>query len=297
MGIDSGPALARLHALMVQSRRWREQHPDQVAAVPPGYVSTEKSRRVEDEAAAAFDWSRLVYGQWPEYLAWPQSTLQQVVGGPVREQLLDWLPEMAGWWVPQAELAALGDLTRDSTGQDARQLLLEEGFSPLPGAVLHPCHRLQLMLHAADGLLAEIHEAESLVDPAGGFELRHVRVYGCVKILDRDLLHTGTHGISNVLDGDRQRTRFAAGRLTGLPGGGAGSLRVALAVLRAATRPALPWPHPPITTWMGPGSLPGLPADSTHEDTVAASTAATRRVLDDLPRHVHELLGPNLMTR
>uniref|UniRef100_UPI003F4942EF hypothetical protein n=1 Tax=Amycolatopsis sp. CA-096443 TaxID=3239919 RepID=UPI003F4942EF len=300
MGTDAAPgrggaALGRLLELMERSRRWRARHPDLVPAVTPGAVPTAEDRRREREALARYDAMALRNAvelgvpMPPEH---PGPQWQQVVTGEDREALLDWLPLVCSYWAADGELAEMGDVVSDATEAQARDLLAREGFEHVHDAELAEEHRVRLFLHRRDGLLAEIYASRW----SGGWEAETVTVRGCVEVLDDDLLACGPHRWLEIGPDPRQ-TRYAAINAYLHLGRPQRSLRVQLAVLRAAARPALPWPHPGIDSWLGPSSL-SESADFSPEATrasEAASKTASRLALAGMPQHVHDLLGPTLI--
>ncbi|SFQ27839.1 hypothetical protein [Amycolatopsis rubida] len=302
MGTDAAAergeaAIRRLRELMAVSRQWRAEHPEQVPARPGGFPSREK-RRAERERLERHETAMLVYGAaGPDFPVPPESTARYVVTGELREDLLDWLPLVTSFWSADGELAELGDVT---SGRAARlaEVLAAEGFGLVQDAPLDERHRMQLWVHPEDGLLAEVN-ATTLWQPGGSWVAESVRVHGCVEALDYELLVTGAGSAHLVhIPGMAETTRFAQVCIRSYLSRPERSLRVSLAVLRAAARPALPWPAPGISGWLGPAFL-------TYDDAgecagrfrSPASEVASFAALAELPAVVHDLFGPNLMSR
>jgi hypothetical protein len=97
------------------------------------------------------------------------------------------------------------------------------------------------------------------------------------------LMHKASSGFAH--DSYRARTNIMVGGITlklAKPHRVSGpSLRVSLATLRATTRPVIPWYGPPFVH-LGRDDVP---------------PQHTRDVLQRLPEHVHELLGPHLQRK
>lgn len=285
-------ALIRLRELRAVSTLWRARHPDQVSPLR-AYRSTTETRQAE-RAAADEVWQRLaVHGTLPPSVAlWPEKALQHTVTGVEREDILDWLPTVCRCFSPPGERRALDDITVGTTGDDAERVLTSEGFTRELVTWIGD-HRLRLLLHENDGLLAEVLEYRR---PGKDPFLQHVQVYGVRSVVDRDLLFSFDIGIIFNPDFHGGLGRCVTVELYVHPWDSGSSLRVMLAVLRLASAPALRWPVPPIDCGIGPqDSLVPNRYELAPDSLAAAYRAATRDLLARLPEHVHDVLGPNLM--
>lgn len=297
MGADvaaerSAAATSRLRELMERSRRWRAAHPAQ-APVPPGGLPSREKRQAERAKLDEFEAGMAALGApGPTFPVPVASTLQHVVTGELREQLLDWLPTVTEFWLTDGELAALGDA---ASGQAERlvEVLADEGFEHVHVARLNERYRAQLWVHPRDGLLAEVVEMFSQLS-GGSWETEIAGVHGCVEVLDAELLSAGVH-LTNLVHvpGTGERTRFERVTMRLYLPRMVRSLRAQLAALRVAARPALPWPAPGLDSWIGPDSLG--PVSDFDGKTSPSSEAATLAALAELPARVHDLFGPNLM--
>ncbi|WP_284741709.1 hypothetical protein [Amycolatopsis sp. RTGN1] len=215
----------------------------------------------------------------------------QIVSGEERVQLASWLAAMTGWWTTQEPLATLDDLVAELPADEVVRICGEEGLA-LIGEREHHGDR-QLFLVDEGGLLAELFLERSL---PGNPEPWSLTIYGNVEIVDPVLLVLAARTWSWTTESDGRR--LAAGsrgwHLRNSIATG-GSLRAALAAMRASTRPVLPWKIPPITGWLGPDSPRGLEKQP-HEKIALAARADTRAALDTLPEYVRAKLGPCLMT-
>ncbi|MGW7537781.1 hypothetical protein [Amycolatopsis sp. NPDC054798] len=284
-------AIGRLQEYMARSRRWRAEHPDQ-AMQPPGGVRDAADRRAEEDKLDRLDEAMRAYGAPAPKLTVPlDSTTGHAVEGELREQLLDWLPLVTAHWAPDGELAALDDVTSNRP-QRLRAVLADEGFDYIHDAQLDDRHRVQLWVHRTDGLLAQVNDTRF----DGRWTTENARVHGCVEVLDRELLLAGTVGTNDVhIPGEDATTRFAAISLALHLARPRRSLRVSLAAVRAAARPALPWPAPAVDGWIGPDSLNPAAGLADLEDTRPASVVASGTALLGLPADVHDAFGPNLV--
>ncbi|HWD07062.1 MAG TPA: hypothetical protein VG674_31930 [Amycolatopsis sp.] len=284
-------ALARLQDYRMRSLRWRSEHPAQATA-PPGGVPTAARRGADRDELDRLDAAMQALGvPQPKLTAPLASTLRHAVEGELREQLLAWLPLVTSFWAPDGELAALGDATSHDAAR-LRQVLADEGFEHVLDVELDGRHRVQLWVHRSDGLLAEVNDTRG---PGGDWVTENVRVRGCVEVVDLELLLAGTVGTNPVhIRGEDVATRFATVRLSVHLARPRRSLRVGLAVLRVAARPALPWPTPGVDGWIGPDSL-NAASPAGLEETRPASVVASGTALFGLPADVHDLFGPNLL--
>jgi hypothetical protein len=202
--------------------------------------------------------------------------LEQFSPGKARSELLDWLPHVVHWWTTAKQRACLDGFHADTTITEARAFLHDEGF--VEALDVHgnatsdtPSGDVQLLLFNADqGMLAELWAPSFRELPP---HIEHIRIVYQVEAIDPEML---------IVSGTRH---FEAGGIqTGdltekIQLAGAGSLRVQLAALRAFARPVLPWrTHPRI--YLG------------HDGTPPTEV---RRILQSLPQHIHDTLGPHLL--
>lgn len=207
---------------------------------------------------------------------------RELVTGRRRAELLQWLPQVVHWCTAK-QREALDGLNADSTLDDVRRLLADEGFvevHDVHGNVDSGTGDVDLILLIANtGLLASLHAP----DNGNGPRPECVRVAYNAAELDSELVILyGNSGVA--FDGQRRRTNVVYGTIyvnTRYPHWPGGSLKVQLAVLRAFCRPVMPWYHP-VSLHIG---RDGTPA----EDQL--------RVIDALPSEIHELFGPHLRPR
>ncbi|WP_143531891.1 hypothetical protein [Saccharothrix sp. ALI-22-I] len=214
---------------------------------------------------------------------------RELVTGTARDELRNWLRAMR--WCTLRQREVLDGLGPDSTLADVEDVLRQEGFLHVrtvptwtppdaTGVLAAGPDGVDVVLVNPDtGWLATVHAPDS----GSGPRVENVRVHLNAAELDHGLLIPGPAG-QIMFDAQGRRTNIAFGRITAHPrrrsSGDEPSLRVQLAVLRAFTRPVMPWLRHP-TVHLGRDGTPPV---------------WRRNVLAALPAWVHDLLGPALIT-
>lgn len=240
--------LARLWDLYdTELRRVGDTHPRRLAerliarAIPdpPAPVDSRTLAQYEEVSASRRGGGRSAPAD-PFTSSAPRSPERHVVTGPPREALLAWLPHVTSWWTTPAQRAVLDGLTHDSGVDAARGLLLSEDFQPIAGLpCLHEDDLDEMWIHP-DGWLANLHAANHRTRPD---PTPQIRVWVQAIAVDAELAWTGAELNHTTITTDGGIATRLHGHLTANPQHG-GSLRVALACLRAATTPAIPWGYP-----------------------------------------------------
>jgi hypothetical protein len=204
---------------------------------------------------------------------------QQLVTGQPRKQLLQWLRAMSN--ATSKQCRALDGLGPDSHIAAAREFLASEGFVEVldaRGNVDSGHGGVDLIcVNAPDGLIATVTGS----DPWGkGTQLHSIAVCYNIAALDEELVWARGGEGGTFFDSNRHRTNLLYGTFTVYPRDGWShcSLRTALAVLRAFTRPITPWIHP-VRLTLG---TDGVPDDE------------RRSIIARLPEEVRELFGTML---
>ncbi|MFD9964889.1 hypothetical protein [Amycolatopsis sp. NPDC058986] len=217
----------------------------------------------------------------------------KVVDGLERRDLMAWLAGMSGWFTPQSALAALDDLVAGIELDQLLRICAEEGLEQVADVTDLVGDRYVFLLGEQDGLLGVVYVTEGYsgtVQPwsltlHGNAVVDDFGVFGCSAVR---MQHCGWLPDSRSVIGGECRWHLHSARYS------AGSLRVALAVLRASSIAIVPWRYPAVRTWFGPDAPRALVGDDS-DATVAVSRANTAAMLEALPTRVHTVLGPRLM--
>ena len=215
-----------------------------------------------------------------------------VITGPERADLAAWLVRVGGWWTPQEALAGLDDLVAGLDVAGVLRVCASEGFAQVGEHERHGDRYVFLL--APDGLFGVVYLARHRTGPRPWsltiFGNRLVQDTGLFTACPANTLHQ--HEV--LLDG----RWIAAGSLRwhlSSPHYGRGSLRAALAALRATSTAINPWQYAAVTTWIGPDTPHGMD-DQPHDEITRAARTRTRNLLAHLPEPVRAVLGPQPMS-
>lgn len=231
-----------------------------------------------------------------------------VITGSSRRTLQTWLSQVVGThhWLTRSQRQAMGDLTGESTTDDAVDFLASQGFEPAC-TTTNAGDLLIVMVHPG-GLLAEVFAPAWRANHEP--QLSRVRVYFNAAAIDDVMFSTGLPGTQTHYDlfddgthRDYRPTNIRFGEIAWYTNGYDGSLIVQLTAFHAFARPIAPWRKPAIT-WLGPDAPKGLSQLYTDDDesrhrfaeSVRISEANTKALLANLPTPMKQLLGPELMS-
>ncbi|MBE1580421.1 hypothetical protein ACFORH_43350 [Amycolatopsis roodepoortensis] len=273
MSADREQALAKLRQL----RALAPTPAAPPASTPFGRTGIERRTWDAEEAARLVDEHFVPFGT-------------EVLTGTERRETMVWLSGVTEWWTTQDELRALDDLTAGLPLQEVLRICSEEGFTVIGDReVMGDRH---IFLLSEDGLFAEVFLNPG---PAGDHTPWSLTVYGNLAVEDF-LLFARCHDEMRLETAPGGR-RVATGRMRWnlcYASGSSGSFRAAMAALRASCQTVTPWEFAPIRGWLGGDSPRGM-AGHPSDEIARVARANTRDALDDLPRQVHDLLGPRLM--
>jgi len=249
MGIDS--ALSELESVSEALRRARAEGYNHWITSGSG-----ARRAVPDPDAPEWDSVR----GWDGRPVGPPSN--HLVHGPRRQELRDWLGTVTNWTIWPPELTALGDPKPQARLSEVYAWMAQHGFEKLWDGELLPGVPLALMLHPSEGMLAQLGlspsaEAEADDDP----RVTNINIRVVVEPVDPELLaYSGQVERGGLTETDSTETGWIlygsvihSVRYGERSQSYGGSLQVALAGLRAFSKPVVPWPVgvDPVGCWLG----------------------------------------------